>query len=108
MKCRWCGKDFEPRDHRVFCSPDCRYRHDVAKSFIVKKVNRIAEKNGFNITGNKMKIIEAKLMLFRGKELIKCPCAAQDEERYCGSPKCIQEVKEKGICHCHLFEAKND
>ena len=54
------------------------------------------------------KIIEAKLMLFRGKELIKCPCAAQDEERYCGSPKCTQEVKEKGVCHCHLFEVKNE
>ena len=104
MKCRWCGKEFEPRDHRVFCSPDCRYRHDVAKSFIVKKVNRIAEKNGFTITENKMKIIEAKLMLFRGGDYMRCPCKSFDESKYCGSEACLKEIQKNGVCCCGLFK----
>lgn len=108
MKCKWCGTEYEPHDNRIFCHPDCRYKYNIQKKNIESKMRTIAKRNNFTITDNQLKIVKAKLMLFRGGDYMRCPCDAQDPERYCGSPKCTQEVLEKGICHCHLFEKIED
>lgn len=104
MKCKWCGKEIQLIGRTKFCCPDCLYNFNLARATIDSRIRTIAKKNGFGMTDNRTKIEKAKIMLFKGGDYMRCPCSADDPERYCGSPKCINEVKEKGICHCHLFE----
>ena len=38
------------------------------------------------------------------EDLKKCPCDhGQASKRYCGSPTCVRDTKEKGHCLCGLF-----
>lgn len=104
MKCKWCGKEYNITSRSKYCSEDCRYNYYLAKATLESRLKTVAKRNGFIMTDNRLKIEKAKLILFKGGDYMRCPCAADDQERYCGSPKCTQEVKEKGVCHCHLFE----
>lgn len=49
----------------------------------------------------------------RAREVLKigidiCPCDAKDLDRGCISAKCLREIKEEGICHCHAFKKKEE
>ena len=49
------------------------------------------------------KIVKAKERL--GFD-VKCPCDPSNEERYCISPLCLSDIKEKGTCHCRMWRLK--
>lgn len=102
MKCSWCGTEFEPRDHQKYCGCKCKYEHDMAFGNLSDRITRMAKRLGFELSESKNKIFNAKLMLFK-KAYMRCPCAADDQNRYCGSPKCIEEINRIGKCHCGLF-----
>lgn len=102
MKCRWCGKEFEARDNQIYCSLDCRYMADTKRGNINQKIRNIARKYDFDVK-NKDKIVKAKMMMFAGGDLKRCPCDADNPERFCGSARCIADVVYKGHCHCSLF-----
>lgn len=65
---------------------------------------KIAIKNNCSITDNFNKIIRIKKL---GDLGIRCPCEPDNKLRYCGSPYCMKEMKETGLCHCKLFERKD-
>ena len=69
-------------------------------------IDRVAEAHNFEVSDNKEKIINAKLMMCKG-DYKMCPCDHRPEsKRYCGSPFCVQETRENGRCHCGLFRVK--
>lgn len=102
-KCLNCGKEFTPKSKKqVFCCYNCGREMGYASQIIRNRVRKIAKENGFEIK-NLPKIIKAKRMCFRDDDMMRCPCDAQNPERYCGSPRCIADTKENGHCHCQLF-----
>ncbi|MBQ2176220.1 MAG: hypothetical protein II453_14555 [Alphaproteobacteria bacterium] len=103
MKCKWCGKEFNNTDQRVYCSHECKYKHDTARGNLVKKLQKLAIKNHTPTSSNFTKIVNAKMMLFKGKDLMKCPCDADNPDRYCGSVLCAADIIKNGKCHCGLF-----
>ena len=57
---------------------------------------------------NKVELTDKAYMIadFRAKgniPLSKCPCAIMDSERYCISPKCMEAIKDNGVCGCNCF-----
>ena len=67
-------------------------------------IRKIAEGKGYQINEKNFdKIMKAKRNFFKDGNLLRCPCKAQDEEKYCGSEKCQAEILEKGHCCCNLF-----
>jgi hypothetical protein len=62
---------------------------------------KIANHHNLKLTENSQKILNAKNLLGIG---IYCPCQSDDKSAYCGSPKCLKEIKENGVCHCGIFE----
>lgn len=109
MKCRWCGKEFEPKDsHHKYCQPQCKTDEYNTEIKAKRHFKRIAKENGFEVDLSKIsKITNAKLMMFK-KDYLRCPCDAMDNFRYCGSPKCLGEITAKGQCHCGLFKEKEN
>lgn len=106
-KCKWCGKEFDTNVKRkVFCSLACQSRQNQVRQSIISRAKRLASKNGWDIQ-NLDKITRAKLMLFKKGDHWKCPCDAQNPDRYCGSYLCKTDVLTKGHCHCNLFHKKN-
>lgn len=103
MKCKWCGKEFESRDRKVYCSYDCKYKHDNTRENLVRRLHRLAIKNHTPTTPNFTKIVNAKMILFKGGDLMRCPCDAQNPKRYCGSVLCASDIIKDGKCHCGLF-----
>lgn len=71
------------------------------------KITALAEKNNWQISRNLKSIIHAKLMMFGETEWHRCPCDGNNPLRYCGGPKCAEDISEKGKCHCNLFLRKN-
>lgn len=61
---------------------------------------KIANFHNLNLSENAQKILNAKNLLGIG---IYCPCQSEDKSAYCGSPKCLKEIKENGVCHCGIF-----
>lgn len=106
-KCKWCGKEFEARDNRVYCSWDCRYMAGTKRGNINQKIKNIARKYDFDVK-NKNKIINAKMMMFAGGDLKRCPCLSQDPDHYCGSARCIADTVYQGHCCCRLFWSKKE
>lgn len=103
--CMNCGKEFTPKTkYQIFCSHDCYIDMSYFVQNTKNKLIRIADNNCF-IVNNLSKIVKAKRLLFRHDSMMRCPCAANDKDRYCGSPKCIQEIKENGVCHCGLYRS---
>lgn len=107
MKCPNCGKEFEPRFTRKYCSPACSYEFMNTKKNFIRKLKTMAEKYGFELSGNIQKIVKAKLVMFGKKEMHRCPCDGNNPDRFCGSELCISDVKTKGKCHCGLFLRKD-
>lgn len=104
MKCLNCGKDNPPSlSHRArkFCCKDCQQKYFNKKAKVKRLINRIAKEYGLQVR-NVDKIVKAKLLLFK-EDLSRCPCMAQDVEKYCGSTKCLNEINKKGNCCCNLF-----
>ena len=62
---------------------------------------KIANHHNLKLTENSQKILNAKNLLGIG---IYCPCQSDDKSAYCGSPKCLKEIKENGVCHCGIFK----
>ena len=70
---------------------------------IVEKFKILAEKNGYVLTDNALKIAKAKLRFFGEIQWAKCPCV-QDGKHACISPLCKKHIEEEGVCHCNLFK----
>lgn len=68
-------------------------------------INNISHEHNFEVK-NADKIINAKLRFFHGDNVRRCPCDADNPERFCGSAQCLKDVKENGHCHCNLFSIR--
>lgn len=68
------------------------------------EMRRIAEKRGVEPTEFLPKIAKAREVMKIGIDV--CPCAKDDTDRGCISAKCMREIQEMGICHCHCFRKK--
>lgn len=62
---------------------------------------KIANFHNINLTENAQKVLNAKNLLGIG---IYCPCQSDNKSAYCGSPKCLKEIRENGVCHCGIFK----
>lgn len=109
MKCKWCGKEFEPvAKHHKYCCRECKTEEFNTTIKAKRHFYRIAIENNFVVDKSKInKITAAKIMMFK-KDYLRCPCDAMDDFRYCGSPKCLGEITAKGECHCGLFKGKQN
>lgn len=106
MKCKYCGKEFESTDKRkIFCDYKCCDAYHREKWKILKRIERIAKKNNFEVK-NRDKIVNAKLLMFVQNDITRCPCDSGNPDRYCGSYLCKHDVLTKGHCHCNLFHLK--
>lgn len=103
-KCKMCGAEITRTDREVFCSQQCAYDYKNIEVSLKRSLKRIGKKYGFEVE-NLKKVVNAKMMLFgRYHEDVKrCPCDADNPERYCGSVRCIADVVNDGHCHCNLF-----
>lgn len=50
----------------------------------------------------------AKIRAFGDGNIHRCPCDADNPDRYCGSARCIADVVYKGHCHCNLFHSTKE
>ena len=78
----------------------------MTEATIKAKIEELAKFNGFELTGNVDKIINAKLRFFGEDDWRKCPCDRDNPGRFCCSTLCKADVKETGTCHCNLFKRK--
>ena len=67
-------------------------------------IAKMAHEYGVELTENAPKI--AKFRERIQLPMSKCPCSQNDEERYCISQKCFNDIIEKGVCHCNCFRKK--
>lgn len=70
---------------------------------ILDKMLEKCQKEGFCPTPNAEKIAKAKNMMFGETQWERCPCDGQNEERYCISDVCRQDIDRDGVCHCHCY-----
>lgn len=63
-----------------------------------------AEEAGVDTTEYTERIAKARIRMHM--DITVCPCAADDTDRGCISAKCLREIKETGMCHCHAFKRK--
>lgn len=108
MICKWCKKEFELRDSRPtqrFCSYDCKCQYHGAVSKIKGLIKRLLLKHGdYHVNEDQLKkIINAKILLFAGDNIHRCPCDANNPDRFCGSKLCAKDIQTDGHCHCNLF-----
>lgn len=73
------------------------------KEKILAEMQKIAENSNLIDTGNMQKIANAKAMMFGLEEWTRCPCDGNNPNRYCISPLCLKDIKEKGRCHCSCY-----
>lgn len=108
IKCKMCGKEFiRTNTKQIFCNWKCQIKYKAQEKLIRNKIDKIANKMDFEVK-NKDKIIKAKLMLFKNDDVTRCPCDANNQDRYCGSALCIADVVYKGHCCCQLFWSKKE
>lgn len=107
IKCKMCGKEFEKRDTKKFCCGDCSLAYNQKLQNTKAKIKSIAKKHDFELN-NVDKILNAKMMLFKNDNTLRCPCAAQDADHYCGSARCIADTVYLGHCCCQLFWSKKE
>lgn len=105
-RCAWCGKEFYDFDITQCCCQDHRYLLNTTKTKIKSKIRNVAKRFDFDVQ-NLDKIVNAKIRFFKDGDYTRCPCDADNPERYCGSALCISDVVTKGHCHCHLFHKKD-
>ena len=107
-KCLCCGKEFRPRvKNQRFCNYKCHYLVFGKEKSLRYKIKKIAEIFNLEIK-NLEKIINAKKILFGGDDMSRCPCDANNPDRYCGSARCIADVVYQGHCCCSLFWSKKE
>lgn len=58
---------------------------------------------GYTTTKNVEKVAKAKNMMFGADEWHRCPCDSSNENRYCISEQCKQDIERTGECHCHCY-----
>lgn len=108
MKCKNCGKEFEKKgENQVYCTPYCYMKANEKRYKIKNKISRIAKNFDFEVR-NRDKIINAKMIMFSADDIYRCPCDADNPDRYCGSARCITDVVYKGHCHCNLFHSTKE
>ena len=73
---------------------------------ILEKMHNFSKENNLLETKNIEKIAKAKNMMFGEEEWQRCPCDGNNPNRYCGSSLCMNDIKEKGICHCNCYSLK--
>ena len=66
-----------------------------------EQMRELAKLHNVEPTENLPKIAKARGIMKIGIEV--CPCAPNDKERGCISPKCLKEILEGGICHCRCY-----
>lgn len=88
----------QPKDNLGVVTPQER---------IKTTIKELAEINGFELSDNVDKIINAKLRFFGEENWSACPCCRDDSTRFCCSIQCQKDVKENGTCHCSLFKRKD-
>lgn len=107
-KCKNCGKEFmQKTSYQEFCCGDCSLKYHAQKIKLRSHIRRMAAKFGFELK-NLEKIVNAKMRFFDNGERLRCPCASQDPDHYCGSPRCIADTVYKGHCCCKLFWSKKE
>lgn len=106
-KCLLCGKEFIAYDDRERCCPgDCKAIYNRQRKKILQKIAGIEKKYDFQ-TKNVIPIVMAKIRAFGDGNIHRCPCDADNPDRYCGSAQCIADVVYQGHCHCNLFHKKD-
>lgn len=106
MKCKWCGKEFEPiNSEQKFCSNNCSYFYHNTRANLSSYIKTLARKHDFKLE-NLDKILNAKMMMFAKDNPKRCPCDVDNPDRFCGSARCIADVVYQGHCHCRLFWSK--
>lgn len=78
----------------------------MSNNEIKDKMQELANINGFELSDNVDKIINAKLRFFGEDEWQKCPCDRDNKERFCCSQLCQTDIRTNGECHCRLFIKK--
>lgn len=71
---------------------------------MLSEMQKRAEESGVDTTEFTERIAKARIRMHL--DITVCPCAAEDTDRGCISAKCLREIKETGICHCHAFKRK--
>lgn len=74
--------------------------------FIKNSIIKIAEQNGYEVSGNLEAIAKAKYRFFGADDWKKCPCV-RDGEHSCISTQCRADIEKEGICHCNLYMRKD-
>lgn len=76
---------------------------------IEQNIRQDAQECGYELEeGNVTKIARAKNMMFGVDEWRRCPCDGQNENRYCGSDLCREDIERDGLCHCRLHKKPID
>ena len=65
------------------------------------ELKKIADKNGFKLSQNAEKV--ARYREVADIPLSICCCHKNDKERFCISQKCMDDIKNNGICACNVF-----
>lgn len=106
-KCKNCGQEFMQKvAQQEHCCYDCALEYNGKKGKLRANIQRIAKKFGFELK-NMEKIINAKMRFFDDGERLRCPCDANNPNRYCGSARCIADTVYRGHCHCNMFHSKD-
>jgi endogenous inhibitor of DNA gyrase (YacG/DUF329 family) len=106
VKCLHCGKEFVRKQrHQKYCCWQCKEADSSITRYTDRYITNFAMNHDFELK-NKDKILRAKKMLFKGGNMRRCPCDANNPNRYCGSDLCLSDIIYKGHCHCNLFHAK--
>lgn len=88
----------KPRDLPSFSMDDL----EEVKS----NIKKIAEENGYEVSGNLDNIAKAKLRFFGKEQFRLCPCD-RNSDRACISEHCKRDIETDGICHCSLMKKKS-
>lgn len=76
---------------------------EILTGIMRAKMLERAEQAGVEPTEVLDKIAAARIRF--GLDITECPCAKEDKDRGCISAKCLREIQEQGICHCHCFKS---
>ena len=107
IKCLNCGKEFiRKQEKQKYCNWKCQKEMLKSEKKLKYKINSLAKIMNFDLK-NVDKILRAKKLLFNAENLHRCPCDAQNPNRFCGSIQCMNDIINNGHCECRLFWLKN-
>lgn len=75
-------------------------------NYIKDSIVKMAEQNGYELTGNVEAIAKAKYRFFGVNDWRNCPCV-KDGEHSCISKQCHIDIEKDGVCHCNLYKRKD-